>query len=269
MACLAGILAGSAAVAGEGVDVTYAGGLLTVRCADAELAEVLEQIGTATGMSLVLDEAVKSTSLTADIEAQPVQLALERLLEGRGVTYAMSLSADGQKVAQMYVGTDAEARNAASAGAPRLRAPAVPVPAAHRTPEPAGLPAFGRPDGLQFTNRTSATTRPHSPASLPRPFPGCPRRRCRRGKPCPPRVAALRWWIRSRGRSRCLRALPRRRPSRSRRARSTSSAHWSIGSTSIALSTASASELVPGLAVISTVYFPLTFFAIRKPLTTT
>jgi len=145
MACLAGILAGSAAVAGEGVDVTYAGGLLTVRCADAELAEVLEQIGTATGMSLVLDEAVKSTSLTADIEAQPVQLALERLLEGRGVTYAMSLSADGQKVAQMYVGTDAEARNAASAGAPRLRAPAVPVPAAHRTPEPAGLPAFHAP----------------------------------------------------------------------------------------------------------------------------
>src|SRR2546425_12970783 len=103
VACVT-LLGASAARAGDGVDITYAGGLLTIRCAEARLVDVLEQIGSATGTALVLDAAVKSTLVTANIEAEPVQTALEHLLEGRGVTYAMSLSADGQRVAQMYVG---------------------------------------------------------------------------------------------------------------------------------------------------------------------
>ena len=112
--CLAGLLAASAAGAGAGrnVDVTYAGGLLTIRCADAGLADVLEQVGSATGMALVLDDALKRAVVTAEIEAQPVQVALERLLEGRGVSYAMSLSPDGQNVAQMIVGSGTESKSA-------------------------------------------------------------------------------------------------------------------------------------------------------------
>ena len=135
--CFAGLLAASAAgvSAGDALDVTYAGGLLTVRCADAGLADVLEQIGSATGMALVLDEAVKGAVVTADIEAQPVQVALEGLLEGRGISYAMSLSPDGRNVAQMFVGSGAESKSGASAPGGLSRAGAS-TAAAHHGPGP-------------------------------------------------------------------------------------------------------------------------------------
>ena len=133
--CLAGLLAASAAGAGAGesVDITYAGGLLTIRCADAGLADVLQKVGSATGMALVLDDAVKRAVVTAEIEAQPVQVALERLLEGRGVSYAMSLSPDGQSVAQMFVGSGPESKSAA-AGTGGVSHPTATAP--HRAAEP-------------------------------------------------------------------------------------------------------------------------------------
>jgi len=142
--CLAGLLAASAAGAGTGrnVDVTYAGGLLTIRCADAGLADVLEQVGSATGMALVLDDALKRAVVTAEIEAQPVQVALERLLEGRGVSYAMSLSPDGQNVAQMIVGSGTESKSA-MAGPGGLSRPAAPAP--HRAAEPPTSPTLHLP----------------------------------------------------------------------------------------------------------------------------
>jgi hypothetical protein len=140
IACFAGLLAGSVgARAAEPVDITYAGGLLTIRCAEAQLAEVLEQVGSATGMALVIDDAVKDMPLTADIEAQPVHVALERLLEGQGVSYAMSLSPDGQKVAQMYVGTESGGKSSASTGPGRARPPVLGVPG--RRAEPVAPPA--------------------------------------------------------------------------------------------------------------------------------
>jgi hypothetical protein len=150
IACFAGLLGGAvAAWAGEPVDVTYAGGLLTIRCAEAQLADVLEQVGSATGMALVLDDAVKDTPLTANIEAQPVHVALERLLEGQGVSYAMSLSPDGRKVAQMYVGAEPGAKSSASPAVGRARPPVLGVPGGRR-PEPAAPPvapiALGVPD---------------------------------------------------------------------------------------------------------------------------
>jgi hypothetical protein len=132
------LLAGAAAArAGEPVDLTYAGGLLTIRCVEAQLADVLQQVGSATGMALVLDDAVKDTPLTADIEAQPVHLALERLLEGQGISYAMSLSADGKKVARMYVGTESGAKTSRSTSAGR---PALPGAPGVRRREPAAPP---------------------------------------------------------------------------------------------------------------------------------
>jgi hypothetical protein len=150
IACFAGLLAGPvSARAGEPVDLTYAGGLLTIRCAEAELADVLEQVRSATGMALVLDDAVKHTLLTADIQAQPVHVALERLLEGQGVSYAMSLSPDGQKVAQMYVGTESGGKSSANTSPGRSRPPVVAVPGRPR-PEPVAPPtspfAAGFPD---------------------------------------------------------------------------------------------------------------------------
>jgi hypothetical protein len=136
LACVACLLAGAAdSVADDSVDVTYAGGLLTVRCADVELADVLEQVGSAIDAELMLDDAIKSMLLTADVEAQPVQLALERLLEGRGVSYAMSLSPDGQRVLRMYVGSEAGLKSSTTTISSRARPPA-PGPAANRNPGP-------------------------------------------------------------------------------------------------------------------------------------
>jgi hypothetical protein len=92
-------------------------------------------------MALVLDDGVKRTALTADIESQPVQAALEMLLEGRGFNYAMSLSPDGGKVAQMYVGAGMESHGAAggpAAGAGGRRPAAMP-PISARSPEPMAL----------------------------------------------------------------------------------------------------------------------------------
>jgi hypothetical protein len=113
LACL--LCAGPPARAADGVDISYANGLLTIRCAQAGLGEVLEKVGSATGMEVFLDDAVKGALLTVDVRAQPVSLALERVLEGQGVTYAMSLSPDGQRASRMYVGTAA-----GSAGSPSV-----------------------------------------------------------------------------------------------------------------------------------------------------
>jgi len=137
LACFACLLARSGVSwAGDVVDITYAGGLLTVRCAAVPLAEVLRQVGSATGMELVLDKSVKTTLLTAEVEAQPESLALERLLEGSGVTYAMSLAPDGQHVARMYVGSEAGGKSAA--GPSPARGASTPAPAGGRVPR--GLP---------------------------------------------------------------------------------------------------------------------------------
>jgi hypothetical protein len=142
LACFACLLARpGVSWAGDVVDITYAGGLLTVRCAAVPLAEVLKQVGSATGMELVLDNSVKKTLLTAEVEAQPESLALERLLEGSGVTYAMSLAPDGKHVARMYVGSEAGGKNAA--GPSPARGASTPAPAGDRVPR--GLPLPPRP----------------------------------------------------------------------------------------------------------------------------
>ncbi len=200
--CLALLAASAAGVAaGDALDITYAGGLLTIRCAQAELSDVLEQIGTATGMALVLDDAVKRTVVTADVEAQPVQVVLERLLEGRGVSYAMSLSPDGQKVAKMFVGSGAESKSAAVAtgGAPR---PGLPVPAAHRAPEAPALtgphltlPSVGSDDDEEIDAEVDEPWRPRA-------WPAWPRR------PLPPRRPLRTRIPRRRGRRRCRSRSP-------------------------------------------------------------
>jgi hypothetical protein len=133
LAVLGLLAAPPAARAGEPVDVTYASGRLTIHCAGTPLADVLEQVGSAVGLALVVDDSVKRAPLTADIEAQPVQLALELLLEGRGVTYAMSLSPDGQNVVQMYVGAGTEAKDAGAASGGRR--PGAVAAAGPRRPE--------------------------------------------------------------------------------------------------------------------------------------
>jgi hypothetical protein len=107
--------------------VKYEGGALSVRCADAPLAEVLERIKTAAGVALIVESAGGTTKLTADVPPLPFALAIARLLEGTGVGYVLVEDpADPWRVKTVYV-TDAKPAGAAASG-PRT-AGAVPTPA--------------------------------------------------------------------------------------------------------------------------------------------
>ena len=151
LACLA-CLAGGArmAAASEPVDLTYAGGRLTIHCTQTPLVDLLEQIQDATGIELYLEEAVGHTRVSVEIEKQPLDLAMESLLEGSGIAYAMTLKPEGDGVARMYIGSEAKAKPlvgsstlASSRPASMPRLPVRPVPdrtppaAAAKTPPPA------------------------------------------------------------------------------------------------------------------------------------
>jgi len=86
-------------------EVSFENDLLTVRCVQTPLAQVFEQIKSATGMELILEDDVKTKRLTADIEALPAHSAIERLLEGVGVNYAMSFDVQNwQRVSMIFIG---------------------------------------------------------------------------------------------------------------------------------------------------------------------
>ncbi len=94
----------------QSTSVSYQGGLITIRCNGATLEQVFEQIKSETGLELFLEDPVKSKRLTADIEAQPVNQTLERLLAGVGVNYAMLYdSEDWQRVDKIFVGEGGDA----------------------------------------------------------------------------------------------------------------------------------------------------------------
>lgn len=113
LACLCVGLATLAS--GDQATVDYKDGLLSVRCADTPLTQVLEQIKAATGMALIVEGSTGGTRLTAEIAAQPVSVALPRLLEGTGVDYLLVADrADPRRIATLYVG-DRKAGTAATA----------------------------------------------------------------------------------------------------------------------------------------------------------
>ncbi len=89
----------------QAIEVSYQNKLLSVRCSEAPLVRVFEEIESATGMELILEDPIKTKRLTADIEGQPLNLAIERLLEGIGVNYAMAFDReDWQRVAKIFIG---------------------------------------------------------------------------------------------------------------------------------------------------------------------
>lgn len=160
------------ASASETPAVVYNGGLLSIRCANAPLAGVLEQVKAATGMELIFEGTPAATRLTADIPSQPVSLALPRLLEGTGVNYLLVADqADPRRVAKMYVGSTAAAsgatpsspladRRAARSSRP---APAVNEPMALPVPEvPAEEPA-GDDEEVSTNVPTSPDVEPVAP----------------------------------------------------------------------------------------------------------
>ena len=94
----------------QSTSVSYQGGLITIRCSEATLEQVFEQIKSETGLELFLEDPIKSKRLTADIEAQPVNQALERLLAGAGVNYAMMFDRENwQRVDKIFIGEGGDA----------------------------------------------------------------------------------------------------------------------------------------------------------------
>jgi hypothetical protein len=109
-------------------EVSYSGGLLTVRCDELPLSQVFEQIKTHTGIELILEDSVKTTRLTANIEAKPVHMALERLLEGSGVNYAMTFDPqDWTRVTRIFVGSGGGGPSTPAAAAQRTTTSRRPV----------------------------------------------------------------------------------------------------------------------------------------------
>ncbi len=104
--CVLAVLAILTAEAGaQSLSVSYQDNLITIRCDNAALVQVFERIKSATGMELFLEEPIKNKRLTADIEAQPLNLAVERLLAGVGVNYAMMYDQeDWRQVTKLFIG---------------------------------------------------------------------------------------------------------------------------------------------------------------------
>ena len=108
----------------QSLSVSYRNNLITIRCDNASLGQVFEQIRSATGLELFLEDGVKDRRLTADIDSQPLGLAVERLLAGVGVNYAMMYDReDWQQVAKIFIGEGggplASSQPAAGVGATR------------------------------------------------------------------------------------------------------------------------------------------------------
>lgn len=135
----AALALGLAALAGparadEPAVTYYAGGALSVRCADAPLAAVLERIQATTGVALIVEGNDDTMRLTADVPALPVAQAIARLLEGTGIGYLLVADpADASRIAKLYV----------SAGK-QTPAPSASAPA----PAPSDRGAAALPPGL-------------------------------------------------------------------------------------------------------------------------
>lgn len=111
------------------VAVTFDAGLVSISCQNAPLSAVFDVLEEVTGMELILEDTVKSTKLNADLTDVPLAMAVQRLLEGNGVNYAVMMDPrDWGRVDKVFVG--------AGGGAPARR----PAPAPRRAPQPRPQP---------------------------------------------------------------------------------------------------------------------------------
>ena len=116
-------------LAAQPVTVTFDAGLVSISCQNAPLSAVFDVLEEVTGVELILEDAVKSTKLNANLTDVPLAMAVQRLLEGNGVNYAVMMDPrDWGRVDKVYVG--------AGGGAPARRA----APPPRRAPQPRPQP---------------------------------------------------------------------------------------------------------------------------------
>lgn len=117
----------SAGAAAQSVDVFYENGLVTISSQNAPLSSVFEAIGAEAGVELILEDAVKNKLITANLEEVPLAMAVQRLLEGGGVNYAVMMDPrDWGRVNKIFVG--AGGGGPARSAAPPMRRPPVSPP---------------------------------------------------------------------------------------------------------------------------------------------
>lgn len=108
------------------VSASYQGGLLSISCRNAPLASVFEKLEELAGLELILEDAVKNKRLTANLEGVPLAMAIQRLLEGNGVNYAVMMDPrDWGRVDKVFVGAGGggPARSAPPPRRPTVRQP--------------------------------------------------------------------------------------------------------------------------------------------------
>ena len=115
----------SAASFAQPANVHYQDGLVSVECTNASLEQVFRQIEAQAGIELILEDSVKSKRLTASLTAEPLQLAVQRLLDGAEVNYVVLMdTANWSRVSKVFVG--AGGGSASRGGALPPRAPVRP-----------------------------------------------------------------------------------------------------------------------------------------------
>ena len=120
----------SASAVGAGsVSASYKDGLVSISCLNAPLKSVFEKLEEVAGIELILEDAVKNAPLTADLEEVPLAMAVQRLLTGNPVNYAVMMDPrDWGRVDKVFVGAGGggPARSAPAPRRPTVR-PAEPV----------------------------------------------------------------------------------------------------------------------------------------------
>jgi len=118
------LLAGQASA--QSVAVSYQDGLVSISCRNAPLESVFEKLEEVVGLELILEDAVKNRRLTANLEEVPLAMAVQRLLEGHGVNYAVMMDPrDWGRIDKVFVGAGGggPARSAPPPRRPTVRQP--------------------------------------------------------------------------------------------------------------------------------------------------
>jgi hypothetical protein len=121
----------AAALAAAPAEVVVRPGRVEVSSSGTPLAEVLQKLGTATGMKVVIEGPAPRQPLRAHVVATTPAEAVLALLEGQALSYALLYDATGTRIETLLIAEPS------AAGTPRTAAAA--------TPAPRGRPRLARP----------------------------------------------------------------------------------------------------------------------------
>ncbi len=100
----------------QSLRVSHEAGLLDIHCENEPLSNVFNRIEQEIGVSLIIEPAVEAKMLSASFQGVPVAMAVQRILEGTGVVYAVMMDRrQWGRVDKIFIG--------AGGGGPARQAP--------------------------------------------------------------------------------------------------------------------------------------------------